>query len=91
VRVALNSPQDFSFKVPSSYVCVGSNGVLDFVSGCVLKNKLKNIYIFILEVNAEKTKYMLLSRHQNAGENYNINIGDRSFENVAQSNIWERQ
>jgi hypothetical protein len=27
---------------------------------------------------------MLLSRHQNAGQNYNIKIGDRSFENVAQ-------
>jgi hypothetical protein len=37
-----------------------------------------------LEVNAEKTKYMLMSRHQNAGQNHNINIGDRSFENVAQ-------
>jgi hypothetical protein len=37
-----------------------------------------------LEVNAEKTKYMLLSRHQNAGQNYNIKISDRSFENVVQ-------
>jgi hypothetical protein len=36
-----------------------------------------------LEVNAEKTKYMLLSRHQNAEQNHNIKIGDRSFENVA--------
>jgi hypothetical protein len=25
-----------------------------------------------LEVNAEKTKYMLMSRHQNAGQNHNI-------------------
>jgi hypothetical protein len=37
-----------------------------------------------LEVNAEKTKYMLLSRHQNAGQNHNIKTGDRSFENVLQ-------
>jgi hypothetical protein len=37
-----------------------------------------------LEVNAEKTKNMLMSRHQNAGQNHNIKIGDRSFENVAQ-------
>jgi hypothetical protein len=36
------------------------------------------------EVNAEKTKYMLLSRHQNAGQNHSINIANRSFENVAQ-------
>jgi hypothetical protein len=27
---------------------------------------------FVLEVNAEKTKYMLLSRHQNAGQNQDI-------------------
>jgi hypothetical protein len=27
---------------------------------------------------------MLLSRHQNAGQNHNIKIGDISFENVAQ-------
>jgi hypothetical protein len=27
---------------------------------------------------------MLLSRHQNTGQNHNIKIGDRSFENVAQ-------
>jgi hypothetical protein len=37
-----------------------------------------------LEVNPEKTKYMLLSRHQNAEQDHNIKIGDRSFENGAQ-------
>jgi hypothetical protein len=37
-----------------------------------------------LEVNTEKTKYMLLSRHQNAGQNHDIKMADRSFENVAQ-------
>jgi hypothetical protein len=37
-----------------------------------------------LEVNIEKTKYMLLSRHQNAEQNHNIKIGNRCFENVAQ-------
>jgi hypothetical protein len=37
-----------------------------------------------LEVNAEKNKNMLLSRHENAGQNRNIKIGDRFFENVAQ-------
>jgi hypothetical protein len=36
-----------------------------------------------LEVNTEKTKYMLLSRHQNVGLNYDIKIANRSFENVA--------
>jgi hypothetical protein len=37
-----------------------------------------------LEANAEKTKYMLLSRHQNAGQNHGIKIANRSFENLAQ-------
>jgi hypothetical protein len=37
-----------------------------------------------LEVNAKKPKYMLLSRHQNAGQNHDINIANRSFEKVAQ-------
>jgi hypothetical protein len=37
-----------------------------------------------LEVNAENTKCMLLSRHQNAGQNHNIKIANRSFENVGQ-------
>jgi hypothetical protein len=36
-----------------------------------------------LEVIAEKTKYMLLSRHENAGQNYNIKKANNSFENVA--------
>jgi hypothetical protein len=37
-----------------------------------------------LEINAEKTKYMLLSRHQNAGQNWDIKIANRSFENTPQ-------
>jgi hypothetical protein len=37
-----------------------------------------------LEGKAEKTRYMLLSHHQNAGQNYDIKIANRSFENVAQ-------
>jgi hypothetical protein len=37
-----------------------------------------------LEVNTEKTKYMLLSSHRNAGQNHDIKTANRSFENVAQ-------
>jgi hypothetical protein len=37
-----------------------------------------------LEINVEKTKYMLLSRHQNAGQNRDIEIANRWFENVLQ-------
>jgi hypothetical protein len=37
-----------------------------------------------LEVNTEKTKYMLLSREQNTGQNYDIKTANRCFENVTQ-------
>jgi hypothetical protein len=37
-----------------------------------------------VEVNTEKTKYMLMSRHQNAGQNHYIKIANRYSENVAQ-------
>jgi hypothetical protein len=37
-----------------------------------------------LEENAEKTKYMLLSRHQNVGQNRDIKGDNRFFENVTQ-------
>jgi hypothetical protein len=36
-----------------------------------------------LEINAEKTKYMIMSRHSNSGQNQNIRIANKSFENVA--------
>jgi RNA:NAD 2'-phosphotransferase (TPT1/KptA family) len=37
-----------------------------------------------LEVNAEKTKYMVMSRNQNAGQGHNIKIDNKSFESVEQ-------
>jgi hypothetical protein len=52
---------------------------------------LKNTEILIdaskevsLEINVEKTKYMLLSSQQNVGQNRDIKISDRLFENVSQ-------
>jgi hypothetical protein len=35
-------------------------------------------------INVEKTKYMLLSHHLNAGQNLDIKTANRSFENVSQ-------
>jgi hypothetical protein len=32
----------------------------------------------------DKTRYMLLSRHQNVGQNWDIKIANRSFKNVSQ-------
>jgi hypothetical protein len=37
-----------------------------------------------LEINVEETKYMLLSRHQNVGQNQDIKIANRSFGTVSQ-------
>jgi hypothetical protein len=38
--------------------------------------------VFGLEVNAQKTKYMVMSRDQHAGKNHNIKMGDKFFETV---------
>jgi hypothetical protein len=38
----------------------------------------------VLEINVEKTKYMLLFRHQNVDQNRNMKIANRSFKNVSQ-------
>jgi hypothetical protein len=37
-----------------------------------------------LELNVEKTKCMLLSHHQNVGQNQDIKKANRLFENVSQ-------
>ena len=44
----------------------------------------------ILEADAEKTKYMVMSRDQNAGQNINIQIGNKSFERGNSSDVWEQ-
>jgi hypothetical protein len=36
-----------------------------------------------LKINTEKTKYMLLSRHQYAEQNHNVKMANRGFENMA--------
>ena len=35
-----------------------------------------------VEENAKKTKYMVMSQDQHAGQNHNIKIGNKSFERV---------
>jgi hypothetical protein len=37
-----------------------------------------------LEVNMEKTKYMLVSHHKTTGQNHDIKITNRSYVNVSQ-------
>jgi hypothetical protein len=36
-----------------------------------------------LEINAEKTKYIIMSLHPNSGQNQNIRLANESFEKVA--------
>jgi hypothetical protein len=42
-------------------------------------------------MNIEKTKYTLLSRHQNVGRNQDIKIAKKLLENVSQIKYWGRQ
>ena len=39
---------------------------------------------FGLEVNADKTKYMIMSRDQNAGRSHSMKIDNRSIERVGE-------
>jgi hypothetical protein len=47
------------------------------------RNPLRGIRDVGLEINAEKTKYMIMSHHTNSGQNWNIRIADELFESVA--------
>jgi hypothetical protein len=42
-----------------------------------------------LEVKADKTKYMIMSRDRNAGRGHSVKIDDSSTERS--SNIWKRR
>jgi len=44
-----------------------------------------------LNVNTEKTRYIVISHHQNTGQNHNILTTHKSFENVVSSNFLEWQ
>jgi hypothetical protein len=44
-----------------------------------------------LEINLEKTKYMLLSRHQNVGQNRDIKVANDRLKMCHSSSIWGRQ
>ena len=43
-----------------------------------------------LEVSADKTKYMVMSRDHNAGRNQSVRIDNSTFERVESLNIWEQ-
>jgi len=44
-----------------------------------------------LEINAEKTRFMIMSHYPNSGHNQNIRIANESFEMWQNSSTWGRQ
>jgi hypothetical protein len=44
-----------------------------------------------IEVNTQKTKYMVVSRHQNQAQNHNLLTIHKSFKMWQNSNIWEQE
>jgi hypothetical protein len=66
-------------------VCADDANLLGDNIGNIKKNTLIDASKEVgLEVNTEKSKCMLVSRHQNAGQNHEIKTANRSFENVVQ-------
>jgi hypothetical protein len=43
-----------------------------------------------VEVNADKTKYMVVYWQQNAVQNHNVQINDKPFERVEQIDMWKQ-
>jgi hypothetical protein len=62
----------------------GGRDLFDLVHRIFIAGNEESSQTFGLEVNTEKTNYMSLSRHQNTGQNHDIKVGSRWFENVAQ-------
>jgi hypothetical protein len=50
------------------------------------KHKIREVG---LEVNTEKTKNMVVSHHQVAGQNHNLLIVHKYFENMTEFKYWE--
>jgi hypothetical protein len=50
----------------------------------ILERQLLKIHHLLMLRVRNETKYMLLSRHQNAGQNHDKKTGNRCSENVAQ-------
>ena len=43
-----------------------------------------------LEVSADKTKYMVMSRDQNAGRIHSVRMNNSTFERVEEFKYWEQ-
>jgi hypothetical protein len=62
-------------------------------NACTIK---KNTHLAVasketgLEGNAEKTKYMVLARDQNAGQHHSTKINNKCLKGWKSSNIWKQ-
>jgi hypothetical protein len=86
------SPLLFSFaleyairKVQEKQVCLELNGAHQLLvcADDVNSTLLEASRDIGLEINAEKTKYMIMSRHPNSAQNQNVRIANEWFEKVA--------
>jgi hypothetical protein len=81
VRVQVN--QDFSMLNGTHWLLIYADGV-NILGGSVhtIKNNTVSLVVASnkigLKVNADKTKYMVMSQHQDSGGSYNIKV-DNSF------------
>jgi len=48
------------------------------------------IKVTVLKVNADKSKYIVMSSDQNAGQSHNMKTDNSPFNRVGESSIWKR-
>jgi len=74
----LNGTHQFLVHVDNIYILEGSvRTVQENAEAFVIASKETG-----LEVNADKTKYMVMSRYQNAGRSHNVKTDNSSLERV---------
>ena len=82
-------------KLNCTHHLIGYADYVNILSGSILNiKKHTEAVVFAgketgLEVNAEKTKYMVVSQDQNAGQNHSIKVDDKFFERWNSSSILE--
>jgi hypothetical protein len=47
--------------------------------------------VLLLDVSTNKTKYIFITYHQNAGQNHNIKLDNKSFKKVAKFKYLEKK
>jgi hypothetical protein len=80
--------QEIEPKVPGRPASSAINKLRE-VCGCHSQTMICHIGTITIAVFCDATKYMLLSRYQNAGQNRDIETADRCFDNVAEFRYFE--